>query len=93
MDTDGCVYNHKYRVNGKWYSFAKIAFTSYSARLRETIFHMLENLNFSPKLYGNRVYLYRRAEVNRYFKEIGTHNPRYLERYNRFVATPITTIC
>lgn len=92
MDTDGCVYHHKYKVNGKWYSFTKIAFTSYSAPLRETIFHMLKNLIFSPKLYGNRVYLYKRAEVDRYFKEIGTNNPRYLERYNRFSVTPINTI-
>lgn len=84
MDTDGCVYHHKYKVNGKSYSFVKIAFTSYSASLRKTIFHMLKNLNFSPKLYGNRVYLYKRAEVDRYFKEICTNNPRYLERYKRF---------
>ena len=61
---------------------------SISASLRKTIFHMLKNLNFSPKLYGNRVYLYKRAEVGRYFKEIGTHNPRYLERYKRFSVTP-----
>lgn len=93
MDTDGCVYHHKYKVNGKWYSFAKIAFTSYLAPLRETIFHILKNLNFSPKLYGNRVYLYKRAEVDRYFKEIGTNNPRYLERYNRFSVTSINSRC
>lgn len=86
MDTDGCVYHHKYKVNGKSCSFVKIAFTSYSTSLRKTIFHMLKNLNFSPKLYGNRVYLYKRAEVDRYFKEIGTNNPRYLERYKRFSA-------
>lgn len=93
FDTDGCVYNHKYKVNGKWYSFAKIVFTSYSPPLCETIFHILKNLNFSPKLYGHRVYLYKRAEVDRYFKEIGTNNPRYLERYNKFVVTPINKIC
>lgn len=81
MDTDGCIYRHKYKVNGKWYNFAKIAFTSYSAALREIIRHMLENLNFSPKVYGNRVYLYKQEEVHRYFKEIKTHNPRYLKRY------------
>lgn len=84
MDTDGCVYHHKYKVNGKWYSFAKIAFTSYFAPLCETILRMLKSLNFSPKLYGNRVYLYKRAEVDRYFREVGTNNPRYLERYNKF---------
>ena len=87
MDTDGCVYHHKYKVNGKWYSFVKIAFTSYSPPLRETIFQMLKNLNFNPKLYGNRVFLYKRAEVDRYFKEIGTNNPRYLKRYKIFSIT------
>jgi len=87
MDTDGCVYHHKYKVNGKWYSFTKIAFTSYFPPLREAIFNMLKSLNFSPKLYGNRVYLYKREEVDRYFKEIGSSNPRYLERYKRFVVT------
>lgn len=87
MDTDGCVYNHKYKVNGKCYSFVKIAFTSYSAVLRETIARILKNLNFSPKLYGNRVYLYKRDEVHRYFKEIKTHNPRYLARYNKFTSS------
>lgn len=91
MDTDGCVYRHRYRVNGKWYSFTKIAFTSYSPSLRETILYMLKNLNFSPRLYGMRVYLYKKAEVDRYFKEVGTNNPRYLKRYNRFITTSINT--
>lgn len=84
FDTDGCVYHHKYKVDGEWYSFTKIAFTSYSRPLCKAIFQILKNLNFNPKLYGNRVYLYRKAEVDRYFKEIGTHNPRYLKRYEIF---------
>jgi len=87
FDTDGCVYPHKYKVDGKWYSFTKIVFTSYSRPLCKTIFQILKGLNFSPRLYGNRVYLYKRAEVDRYFKEIGTHNPRYLERYKIFSIT------
>ena len=87
FDTYGCVYHHKYKVNGKWYSFAKIAFTSYSLPLCKAIFRMLKNLNFNPKLYGNRIYLYKKAEVDRYFKEIGTNNPRYIQRYNKFVST------
>lgn len=84
FDTDGCVYNHKYKIKGKEYSFVKLAVTSYSEPLRNDVKLIFENLGFSPKLYKKRVYLYKKREVNRYFETIGTHNPRYLERYNLF---------
>lgn len=84
FDTDGCVYNHKYKVNGKEYSFVKLAFTSYSEPLRNSVKLIFENLGFTPKLYRKRVYLYKRTEVDKYFNVVGTHNPRYLHRYNTF---------
>jgi len=94
FDTDGCVYKHVYTINGKKYSYTKMCFRNYSLPVLLSFKKILENLSFSPKIDKRQqsVSLYSPSEVCRYFSEIGSSNPRYLERYNRFVVTPIDTI-
>lgn len=84
FDTDGCVYRHSYLVNGVIYQYPKLAFTSYSAKIRKQFDELLNLLAFHPKEYRNRVYLYSQQEALRYFQEIGTHNPAYHLRFKRF---------
>ncbi|MBI2167641.1 MAG: hypothetical protein HYU34_05305 [Candidatus Omnitrophica bacterium] len=84
FDTDGCVYKHSYLVRGAVYQYPKLAFTSYSRIIRKQFAELLTLSAFHPKEYGNRVCVYSQKEVLRYFQEIGTHNPAYQLRFERF---------
>jgi len=82
IDTDGCIFTHCYKVNGKWYSYKKLAFTSYSKPLRQSVFNILKNNGLNPRLAANRdVRLDSIKDMNRYFQIIGSHNPKHLKRY------------
>lgn len=81
MDTDGCIYSHKYKVNGKNYHYKKIAFTNYSQPALKSIEKLLVSIGFNPKVYNNRVHIYNHNDVKKYFRIIGTSNPRYISRF------------
>src|SRR3989338_8009129 len=87
MDTDGCVCHHRYAVNGKTYGYCKLCFTSYSRPLLASAKRLFEGLRLFPTIHaydGHRLYLHDTQAVRRYFEIVGTHNPRYQERFNRF---------
>ena len=87
VDTDGCFYSHKYKVNGKKYTYLKMCFTSYSPPLLKSVTAILEDLGLRPKNTAkNRVYLYTLAQLDRYVETIGTNNPRYFGTYKNFVS-------
>jgi intein/homing endonuclease len=52
-------------------------------RLLEDVNNSLTLLGYHPHVYleRNRVVLARQGEVDRYFKEIGSHNPKHIKRY------------
>lgn len=83
FDTDGCVFNHRYCVKGKRYSYKKISFTSASAPLTRSIYILLKEFGFKPRLAGRQqeVRLESRADVQRYFSLVGSHNAKHLKRY------------
>lgn len=81
MDTDGSVYAHRYRVNGTAYQYVKLCFSSASPALLNDVDQILKEAGYSPRLHNRCVYLERSSDVDRYFAEVGTHNPRYLQRY------------
>lgn len=84
MDTDGGVFVHKYKVNGKLYSYKKICFSNRSLPLLDFVYQTLEDVGFNPKLIkdieNKKVWLYNSNEVRSYLSLIGTRNPR-LKRY------------
>ena len=86
FDTDGCVYKHSYKVGGKLYSYLKMSFRNYSIPLLNAIKKMLENLDLHPviDIKHQTVYINRAKEVKKYFLDIETSNPRYLEKFNKF---------
>lgn len=88
MDTDGSVYPHRYRVNGVHYQYPKMCFASASPPLLQGVREILRGDGYHPRINrnGRCVYLERQEDVDRYFAEIGTHNPRYQRRYERFKA-------
>lgn len=80
MDTDGGVFLHRYKVNGKEYRYKKISFSNRSIPLLQFVADTLQDLGFTPKVVdkvdNKKVWLYNEAEVRRYLKLVGTHNPR-----------------
>lgn len=81
VDTDGCIFTHKYRVKGTWYAYKKLSFTSASQPLRHSVYDFLLQLEFHPRIAGEDVRLDRIEDMRRYFKLIGSHNPKHLRRY------------
>jgi hypothetical protein len=85
MDTDGGLYLHKYKVNGKPYQYIKMCYTSHSKPLLYAVVKILKHFDFNPTNdEKKRVYLHRSDEVHKYFKEVGTSNPKHLSRYKQF---------
>ena len=82
VDTDGCVIQHKYKVNGKEYVYKKLAFTTMSNNLRKTVFDAFKEWGFNPRITQNRdVRLENNNDMKRYFELINSHNPKHLKRY------------
>lgn len=82
VDTDGCVFTHNYKVNGKWYSYKKLCFTSYSKPLLESVYLILKDLGLKPrKAYFRDIRLDSIEDIKRYFEVIGSSNPKHLKRY------------
>lgn len=82
LDTDGCVFNHRYKVKGKLYSYKKLSFTSYSQPLRNSVFCILKGLALNPRLAQDRdVRLDAQKDMRQYFQIVGSNNPKHLKRY------------
>ncbi len=83
MDTDGGVFLHKYKVNGKEYKYKKICFSNRSIPLLLFVSHVLTELKLTPKVIdkveNKKVWLYNTNEVEEYLKIVGTHNSRLLK--------------
>lgn len=86
IDTDGCVFTHRYKVKGKWYAYKKLSFTSASKPLRKSVYILLRECEFYPRIAGSNVRLDRAEDVERYFSSIGSHNPKHLRRYRNAVG-------
>ncbi len=82
VDTDGCFFQHSYRVNNKKYTYTKIAFTSASPLLRDTVKKILINLGFCVRISrdGKDIRIDGQKDVQRYIELIGTNNPKNHKR-------------
>ena len=86
VDTDGCIFLHRYRVKGRWYAYKKLSFTSASEPLRQSVYDLLKKFDFHPRLNGKDVRLNRIEDMRRYFSLVSTHNPKHLRRYENAVG-------
>ncbi len=86
FDTDGCIYLDKHLIKGKLYKHMGWTITSYAGKLIEGIIKILRDLGFNPtyRVSQRSIYLRRQSEIKKYFTEIGTHNNKHQERYNKF---------
>lgn len=84
MDTDGGIFIHKYKVNGKIYIYPKANFTNYSVPLLTFVYETLKELKFHPKIIKNvvnkKVWLYNSHEIEKYLNIVGSSNQR-LNKY------------
>ena len=84
MDTEGCVYTHRYKVNGKYYSYKKLAFKNSSYPLIKSVYDFLKTIGLRhPRIAKNHseVRIESKEDVQKYFQFIGFHNPKNLARY------------
>lgn len=86
VDTDGCIFTHRYRVKDTQYAYKKLSFTSASEPLRQSVRALLQKLEFHPRIAGDDVRLDRIEDMKRYFSIIGSHNPKHLRRYENAVV-------
>lgn len=82
VDTDGCVFDEVHYIRGKRYSYKRLNFRSASPSLRNSVFSLFRELGMTPKMRNTTaVQLEDKEEIKRYFKIIGTSNPKHLRRF------------
>lgn len=82
VDTDGCIFTHKYRVGGKEYAYKKIAFTNRSLPLLQFVHGTCLSLGMRPFMMSDvDVRLTSKRDVSRYMQIVGTNNPKHLKRF------------
>lgn len=83
VDTDGSVFTHRYKVNGKMYGYKKLAFTSRSKPLVSSVYDIFKSVRLNPNIAqkGRDVRIDNMEGIKKYFQVIGTHNPKHLKRY------------
>ena len=86
VDTDGSIFTHTYKVNGKWYRYKKLAFTSRSQPLILSVYRILRRIGLNPRLAqkGRDVRLDSIEDMKKYFNIINSHNPKHLKRYKNY---------
>lgn len=77
VDTDGCVYLDRHRVNEQNYSSLCIAFTNASVPLLDFVFETWTSLGFHPTRHKRDVRLRRREEVIKYANQVGFSNSKH----------------
>ncbi len=81
FDTDGCIIANKREK----YKYPWIAIASKSKRFREQIKDMLKRQGYPAYITGKDVNVRGIRNVNRWFNDIGSSNPRNLKKYEYFL--------
>lgn len=86
FDTDGCLYLDSHKIKNKKYHYVGWTITSYAGTLRNDVVEILREFGLHPTSTGSQksVYLRKQADIIRYFKIIGSHNSKHLNRYKKF---------
>ena len=86
VDTDGSFYSYRHKVFNKIYCNFAMSFTNYSKSLLRTVYKILKYLDFTPVIDSKHVYLHKRKEIDRYFKEIGSSNLKHSQKYKNYLS-------
>lgn len=86
IDTDGCIYAERHYYKNRIYQYPRLNLVSLSPRLRCEVRQVFHNLGFSGIIRNSRcVQLEKNEEIARYFKVIGTNNPKHRLRYTKIL--------
>ena len=85
VDTDGCIFLHRYKAKRKWYAYKKLSFSNRSKPLLYSVFSIFKKLKMSPRITkdGKDVRLESEKDLQQYFSVVGSHNPKYLKKYKK----------
>ena len=85
LDTDGCFYIDKHKYKDKIYLNCGINFTNRSLPILNFFKDNLEKFEYHPTQKTKfSIFLRREEEIIRYFKEIGSSNPKHLNKFNKY---------
>ena len=85
IDTDGCVFTHYYRVNGKMYYYKKLAFSNRSKPILKSVYQFLRTLGMNPRITRDEkdVRLESIEDLRQYFSIVNSSNPKILQQYRK----------
>ncbi len=89
IDTDGCIFSHRYQVKGKTYEYKKLTFVSALQPLLDSVFNIIQHNGLNPRLAekGQQGLVDLRldsiVDMRKYFEVFGSHNPKHLKRYGK----------
>lgn len=82
FDTDGSVYKIRHGI--------QLSFTNYSVPLILSLRKMLFELEYTPsRLSSHKIYITRKEEIIRFFKEIQPKNKKHLKRFKTINASVV----
>ena len=85
LDTDGCFYVDKHKYKDKIYLNCGINFTNRSLPILNFFRDNLVKFNYHPTQKTKfSIFLRREEEIIRYFKEIGSSNPKHLKKFQKY---------
>ncbi len=79
FDTDGSVYKLKFGI--------QVSLTNHSYPMLISLHKMLSKLQYNPSsINTHRIYLTRKKDLERFFKEVKPKNPKHVRRFEYFVS-------
>lgn len=81
FDTDGSVFQEVHKVRGVRYAYSRAAFVSASIPLLEDVAKSLHLLGIAAKVRSKRVSIERFTDIDKYFRIVGSSNPKHLRRF------------
>lgn len=79
FDTDGSVYKLKFGI--------QVSLTNHSYPILISLHKMLSKLQYNPSsINTHRIYLTRRKDLERFFKEVKPKNPKHVRRFKNFIS-------
>ncbi len=86
FDTDGCIFQEKHKIKGKIYAYPRLSFVSHSPELITSMERALLGLGYAPRVRGGRrVNLEHFTDIEKFFRIIGSSNPKHRKRYKDFM--------
>lgn len=85
VDTDGSFYVDIHKLKNRYYFNPGLVFTTCSLPLFLSVKKILRELNYHPTGNKRNIFLRREGEIIRYFKEIGSNNPKHILKFEEFL--------